>query len=119
MKRLSNVDQNNRLLTNVPTPSSGGDAANKTYVDTKKTDTVSTNNRLLGRTTAGAGVIEEITIGSGLTVTGTTLSSPAILRVLHGATASTARPTGAIHVEWLGSVVPTNATTVDTWIDTA
>ncbi len=36
VKRLSNTDQNSRTLTNVPTPSSGGDAANKTYVDTKE-----------------------------------------------------------------------------------
>lgn len=32
-------------------------------------------NRLLGRATAGSGVVEEITIGSGLSLTGTTLSS--------------------------------------------
>lgn len=36
VKRLSNVDQNSRPLTNVPTPSSGGDAVNKTYADTKE-----------------------------------------------------------------------------------
>ena len=40
-------------------------------------------------------------------------------RVIHGATAGTARP-NATHVEWVGSVTPTNAnTTLDTWIDTA
>ena len=40
-------------------------------------------------------------------------------RVIHGSTASTARP-NATHVEWVGSVAPTNAnTTNDTWIDTA
>lgn len=40
-------------------------------------------------------------------------------RVIHGATASTARP-NATHVEWVGSVAPTNAnTTNDTWVDTA
>ena len=36
---------------------------------------VSTNNRLLGRSTAGAGSIEEITVGSGLTLTSGTLSA--------------------------------------------
>lgn len=36
---------------------------------------VSATARLLGRATAGAGVVEEITIGSGLTLTGTTLSA--------------------------------------------
>lgn len=35
VKRLSPTDQNNVGLTNVPTPSSTGDAANKTYVDTQ------------------------------------------------------------------------------------
>jgi hypothetical protein len=36
---------------------------------------VSTNNRLLGRSTAGAGSIEEITVGSGLTLSAGTLSA--------------------------------------------
>lgn len=36
---------------------------------------VSTNNRLLGRSTAGAGTIEEITVGSGLTLSAGTLSA--------------------------------------------
>lgn len=40
-------------------------------------------------------------------------------RVIHGATAGTARPTGITHVEWVGSVAPTNGTTADTWVDTA
>ena len=36
VKRLSGVDQNSQTLTNVPTPSNGGDAANKDYVDAVK-----------------------------------------------------------------------------------
>ena len=40
-----------------------------------KIQDVSNTSRLLGRATAGAGDIEEITIGSGLTLTGTTLSA--------------------------------------------
>lgn len=39
--------------------------------------------------------------------------------VNHGATASTARPTGVLSVEWIGSVQPTNAVNGDTWINTA
>lgn len=35
MKRLSNTDQNSTTLTNVPAPTNGGDAANKTYADLK------------------------------------------------------------------------------------
>jgi hypothetical protein len=33
-KQLSGVNQNNSPLTNIPAPTAGGDAANKTYVDT-------------------------------------------------------------------------------------
>lgn len=38
--------------------------------------------------------------------------------VVHGAVASTARPSGYSSVEWIGSVEPDNATENDTWIDT-
>lgn len=38
--------------------------------------------------------------------------------VIHGSTASTARPSGAGQVLWTGSVAPTNAATNDLWIDT-
>jgi len=39
--------------------------------------------------------------------------------VVHGATASAARPTGATYVEWIGSVTPTNMATNDTFINTS
>jgi len=42
-----------------------------------------------------------------------------VVRVVHGATAGTARPSDATYVEWVGSVSPTNATNNDTWIETA
>lgn len=42
----------------------------------------------------------------------------AVVRVVHGATAGTTRPTGATYVEWVGSVEPTNATNNDTWVQT-
>lgn len=40
-----------------------------------KMQNVSTNNRLLGRATAGAGDVEEITLGTGLSLSGTTLNA--------------------------------------------
>ncbi len=65
--------------------------------------------------------IEIPTISSTSTLTNKTLTDStntvAFRRVIHGATAGTARP-NATHVEWVGSVAPTNATTaLDTWID--
>ncbi len=41
------------------------------------------------------------------------------VRINHGSTASTARPTQLTTqpVEWIGSVAPTNALDGDTWID--
>lgn len=56
----------------VATPGIADDAV--TYT---KIQNVSTNNRLLGRATTGAGTVEEITLGSGLSLSGTTLSSTA------------------------------------------
>jgi hypothetical protein len=40
------------------------------------------------------------------------------VRVHHGSDPNVARP-DALYVEWVGSVAPNNATTEDTWIDTA
>lgn len=40
-----------------------------------KIQNVSATNRILGRSTAGAGIIEEITVGSGLSLSGGTLTS--------------------------------------------
>jgi hypothetical protein len=40
-----------------------------------KIQNISTNNRLLGRATTGTGIVEEITLGTGLTITGTTLNA--------------------------------------------
>lgn len=48
-----------------------------------KIQNVSANNRILGRATTGAGTIEEITLGSGLTLTGTTLSASGDLRLVN------------------------------------
>ena len=48
-----------------------------------KIQNVSANNRILGRATTGAGTVEEITLGSGLTLTGTTLSASGDLRLVN------------------------------------
>lgn len=42
----------------------------------------------------------------------------ALGRVDHGSVASTVRPTGYYSIQWVGSVEPTNATSLDTWLDT-
>lgn len=48
---------------------------NNSAVTYAKIQNVTATSRLLGRASAGAGVVEEITIGSGLTLTGSTLSA--------------------------------------------
>lgn len=37
--------------------------------------------------------------------------------VVHGSTASTARPASSIPITWIGTVAPTNATSNDLWVD--
>jgi peptidoglycan/xylan/chitin deacetylase (PgdA/CDA1 family) len=44
VKRLSSVNQNSQTLINVPTPSAGTDAANKTYVDSLSAHIIKSNN---------------------------------------------------------------------------
>ena len=64
---LGNVDNTSDINKPVST-------AQQSALDAKKTDSMNTN-KLLGRGTIGIGSIEEITVGSGLTLTGTTLST--------------------------------------------
>lgn len=52
-----------------------GSLATLSSVSYSNIQNVSATSRLLGRASSGAGVMEEITIGSGLTLTGTTLSA--------------------------------------------
>jgi len=79
--KIQNVVTANRLLGsttangNVTELQVATDMIAADAVTYAKIQNVSTTSRLLGRASAGAGDIEEITIGSGLTLTGTTLSS--------------------------------------------
>ncbi|MDP4219115.1 MAG: hypothetical protein Q8916_02450 [Bacteroidota bacterium] len=52
-----------------------GQQINQALITYANMQNVSATSRLLGRASAGAGSVEEITIGSGLTLTGTTLSA--------------------------------------------
>lgn len=63
---LGNVDNTSDVNKPVST-------AQATSIATKKTDSMSTN-KLLGRGTAATGAIEEITLGTGLALTGNTLN---------------------------------------------
>jgi rRNA maturation endonuclease Nob1 len=65
---------------------------------------------------------EQTKLGNVPADTNTELAAKAALvnvsaTVVHGATASTARPTGYASVIWIGSVEPTNATNDDVWFD--
>ena len=48
-----------------------------------KIQNISANNTLLGRATTGAGTVEEITLGTGLSLSGTTLSASSDLRLVN------------------------------------
>ena len=61
--------------------------------------------RLLGRGTAGSGAVEEIVIGSGLTLTGTTLSAAGGSGITIGTTAIASGTVGRVLFEGAGNVV--------------
>jgi hypothetical protein len=61
--------------------------------------------RLLGRGTAGVGAVEEIVIGSGLTLTGTTLSAAGGSGITIGTTAIASGTVGRVLFEGAGNVV--------------
>lgn len=67
---LGNVDNTSDI--NKPVSTAQGIA-----IGLKKTDSMDTN-KLLGRGTAGTGVIEEITLGTGLVLAGTTLNASGV-----------------------------------------
>lgn len=64
-----------------PITSSGG--------STPDISTSMSTNKLIGRSTAGTGVMEEISIGTGLSLSGGTLSSSIVGGILHGTASGT------------------------------
>lgn len=132
-KSLTSQDMGGNAINNIPTtPSGANDAASKAYVDTKepaiavgtsaqyyrgdKTMQTLNQDAVPSGTTNKAYTATEQTKLAGI-ATGAQVNS--FVRVIHGSTAGTARPAGVTNVEWVGSVAPTNADTVnDTWIDT-
>jgi hypothetical protein len=67
---------------------------------------------LLGRGTAGVGAVEEIVIGSGLTLTGTTLSAAGGSGITIGTTAIASGTVGRVLFEGAGNVVQQDSTFV-------
>lgn len=76
----------------VTNSNTGAVTINNSAVTYAKIQNVSAASRLLGRgSAAGAGVVEELTVGTGLTITGTVLSSTVVggITSLNGLTATT------------------------------
>jgi len=71
-----------------------------------KIQNISTNNRLLGRATAGAGVCQEITLGTGLSLTGTTLNVTGATLADGSYTDITASSTGSVLTVNSGVITP-------------
>lgn len=63
------ADKATTISTTAPLSGSGDLSANRTITTSMNT------NKLIGRGTAGTGVMEEITLGTGLSLTGTTLNA--------------------------------------------
>lgn len=118
-----------KTFTSVPivttAPTASGHLVNKTYADTKQNSSTAVN------TTSAQSITGVKTFNSSPIVpTATTTTQAAnkgnvdnailaatITVVQHGATAATARPTGAVSVLWIGTVTPTNMTTNDLYLN--
>lgn len=110
------VDYDARISATGGTGSVGGATLNLTAATINLNGNVGLSGTLTGN---GSGLTN--LNGSALT-TGTVAQARLvqnITRIEHGATAGTARPTGATYVEWIGSVQPSNMATGDTWSNTA
>lgn len=65
----------------------------------------------------GNSAVQSVNGQTGGSVTLASSDVGAVALVVHGATAGTARPSGATQVEWHGTVTPTNAAVNDMWYD--
>lgn len=97
----------------VGTPAAAGHAATKAYVDA------------VDKTTLGLGNVDNTSDANkpistatqiALNAAATNIASYGMGTIVHGATATTTRPTGFACITWIGSVQPTNAVTNDIWI---
>lgn len=113
VKRLSNTNQNNNALTNVPTPTNSGDAANKQYVDDVFAEE-SPNNLYVSTVAPSSPNPDDVWVDTSSDLGPVDLSGSMGVAV-HGTNASYARPTGYAAITWIGSVQPTNATANDIW----
>lgn len=90
---------------------------NTTYSEIPTTEidagTASTSRTITGRRSK---YIVDKAVAEAATATATAIAGT-MGTVIHGATASTARPTGYGAITWIGSVAPLNMATNDLWLD--
>jgi hypothetical protein len=91
------------------------DATAGLLTTTEPTAVGSISKPLLNSVSTTAGVFTNM---RGMAVTGASADF-SVGAIVHGSTASTARPSGYVTVIWTGSVEPTNATDNDIWNETA
>ena len=113
VKRLNNTDQNNNALQNVPTPTSDGDAANKSYVDDSVAN-AAPDNLYVSTVAPTSPSVDDVWLDTSSELGPVDLSGSMGVAV-HGTNASYTRPTGYAAITWIGSVQPTNATANDIW----
>lgn len=83
------LDTNTYLTSAVTSIATSGLISGGTITSSGTISTSMNTNKLVGRSTAGAGVMEEITVGSGLSLSGGTLSASVSGGILKGITSGT------------------------------
>lgn len=82
------LDTNTYLTSAVTSIATAGLISGGTITSTGTITTSMSTNKLVGRSTAGTGVMEEITVGSGLSLSGGTLSASTVSGTIPHSTAS-------------------------------